>query len=73
MESHQSGFYLCYSSKGLVLRFILNLFFLSPNALCYFWQIGDLKGFFGLVMVNIQMLREKLKVLDVSYGRGTGN
>ncbi|KAK2996827.1 hypothetical protein RJ639_025304, partial [Escallonia herrerae] len=39
---------------------------------CYS-QIGDLKGLFGLLMVNIQMLREKLKVLDVSYGTGTGN
>lgn len=35
-------------------------------------QIGDLKGLFGLLMVNMQMLREKLKVLDGSYGTGTG-
>ncbi|KAF5947094.1 hypothetical protein HYC85_017322 [Camellia sinensis] len=35
--------------------------------------VGDLKGFFGLLMVNMQMLRAKLKVLDVSYGTGTGN
>lgn len=35
-------------------------------------QIGDLRGMFGLVMVNMQMLREKLKVLDMSYGHGTG-
>lgn len=35
-------------------------------------QIGDLKGLFGLLMVNMQMLRAKLKVLDVSYGNGTG-
>ncbi|KAG2671628.1 hypothetical protein I3760_13G005500 [Carya illinoinensis] len=38
-----------------------------------FMKIGDLKGLFGLLMVNIQMLRAKLKVLDVSYGTGTGN
>lgn len=38
-----------------------------------FMKIGDLKGFFGLVMVNMQILRAKLKVLDVSYGTGTGN
>ncbi|KAG7948320.1 hypothetical protein I3843_13G003700 [Carya illinoinensis] len=38
-----------------------------------FMKIGDLKGMFGLLMVNIQMLRAKLKVLDVSYGTGTGN
>ncbi|XP_050944194.1 carotenoid 9,10(9',10')-cleavage dioxygenase 1 isoform X2 [Cucumis melo] len=38
-----------------------------------FMKIGDLKGFFGLIMVNMQMLRAKLKVLDVSYGTGTGN
>nr|QCU55175.1 carotenoid cleavage dioxygenase [Camellia fraterna] len=38
-----------------------------------FMKIGDLKGFFGLLMVNMQMLRAKLKVLDVSYGTGTGN
>ncbi|XP_024929404.3 carotenoid 9,10(9',10')-cleavage dioxygenase 1 isoform X2 [Ziziphus jujuba] len=38
-----------------------------------FMKIGDLKGFFGLLMVNMQMLRAKLKVLDVSYGTGTAN
>ncbi|KAG5541574.1 hypothetical protein RHGRI_021419 [Rhododendron griersonianum] len=38
-----------------------------------FMKIGDLKGLFGLLMVNMQMLRAKLKVLDVSYGYGTGN
>ncbi|KAJ8638020.1 hypothetical protein MRB53_012287 [Persea americana] len=38
-----------------------------------FMKIGDLKGMFGLFMVNMQMLRAKLKVLDVSYGTGTGN
>ncbi|KAK1259277.1 Carotenoid 9,10(9',10')-cleavage dioxygenase [Acorus gramineus] len=38
-----------------------------------FMKIGDLKGLFGLFMVNMQILRAKLKVLDVSYGIGTGN
>ncbi|XP_034703035.1 carotenoid 9,10(9',10')-cleavage dioxygenase 1-like [Vitis riparia] len=38
-----------------------------------FMRIGDLKGLFGLLMVNMQMLRAKLKILDVSYGTGTGN
>lgn len=38
-----------------------------------FMKIGDLKGLFGLFMVQMQMLRAKLKVLDVSYGTGTGN
>ncbi|CAA2951669.1 carotenoid cleavage dioxygenase 1 [Olea europaea subsp. europaea] len=38
-----------------------------------FMKIGDLKGMFGLVMVNMQMLRAKLKVLDMSYGHGTAN
>jgi carotenoid cleavage dioxygenase len=38
-----------------------------------FMKIGDLKGLFGLLVVNIQMLRAKLKVLDMSYGGGTGN
>lgn len=38
-----------------------------------FMKIGDLKGLFGLFMVNMQMLRAKLKVLDVSYGTGTAN
>ncbi|XP_052193273.1 carotenoid 9,10(9',10')-cleavage dioxygenase 1-like [Diospyros lotus] len=38
-----------------------------------FMKIGDLKGLFGLLMVNMQMLRGKLKVLDVSYGTGTAN
>lgn len=35
-------------------------------------QIGDLKGFFGLFMVHMQMLRAKMKVLDLSFGNGTG-
>lgn len=35
-------------------------------------QIGDLKGFFGLIAVNLQLLRTKLKVLDATYGIGTG-
>ncbi|CAB4268102.1 unnamed protein product [Prunus armeniaca] len=38
-----------------------------------FMKIGDLKGLFGLLMVNMQILRAKLKVLDMSYGNGTGN
>ncbi|KAJ3697815.1 hypothetical protein LUZ61_001520 [Rhynchospora tenuis] len=38
-----------------------------------FMKIGDLKGFFGLFMVLTQSLRAKLKVLDMSYGYGTGN
>uniref|UniRef100_I1LVC9 carotenoid 9,10-dioxygenase n=1 Tax=Glycine max TaxID=3847 RepID=I1LVC9_SOYBN len=38
-----------------------------------FMKIGDLKGLFGLLMVNIHMLRTKWKVLDVSYGTGTAN
>ncbi|EHA8588345.1 Carotenoid 9,10(9',10')-cleavage dioxygenase [Cocos nucifera] len=38
-----------------------------------FMKIGDLKGLFGLFMVQMQLLRAKLKVLDVSYGTGTGN
>ncbi|XP_068344866.1 carotenoid 9,10(9',10')-cleavage dioxygenase 1-like [Pyrus communis] len=38
-----------------------------------FMKIGDLKGFLGLFMTNLQMLRAKLKILDMSYGFGTGN
>uniref|UniRef100_A0A2P2LL84 carotenoid 9,10-dioxygenase n=3 Tax=Rhizophora mucronata TaxID=61149 RepID=A0A2P2LL84_RHIMU len=38
-----------------------------------FMKIGDLKGLYGLLMVNMDILRTKLKVLDMSYGRGTGN
>ncbi|XP_027357106.1 carotenoid 9,10(9',10')-cleavage dioxygenase 1 isoform X3 [Abrus precatorius] len=38
-----------------------------------FMKIGDLKGLFGLLMVNIHMLRIKWKVLDVSYGTSTAN
>ncbi|XP_011047392.1 PREDICTED: carotenoid 9,10(9',10')-cleavage dioxygenase 1-like [Populus euphratica] len=38
-----------------------------------FMKFGDLKGLFGLLMVNIQILRLKTKVLDNSYGIGTGN
>ncbi|KAJ6948446.1 hypothetical protein NC651_002703 [Populus alba x Populus x berolinensis] len=38
-----------------------------------FMKIGDLKGLFGLLMVNMHILRLKTKVLDNSYGIGTGN
>ncbi|GJM95022.1 hypothetical protein PR202_ga11715 [Eleusine coracana subsp. coracana] len=38
-----------------------------------FMKIGDLKGFFGLFMVQMQLLRKKLKVLDFTYGFGTAN
>ncbi|WCJ18409.1 9-cis-epoxycarotenoid dioxygenase chloroplastic [Euphorbia peplus] len=38
-----------------------------------FMKIGDLKGLFGLFMVNMQILRAKTKVLDMSYGNGTAN
>ncbi|XP_059311578.1 carotenoid 9,10(9',10')-cleavage dioxygenase 1-like isoform X3 [Lycium ferocissimum] len=38
-----------------------------------FMKIGDLKGLFGLFSVYIYMLRQKLKVLDTSYGNGTAN
>ncbi|XP_058006907.1 carotenoid 9,10(9',10')-cleavage dioxygenase 1 isoform X1 [Hevea brasiliensis] len=38
-----------------------------------FMKIGDLKGLFGLLMVSMQMLRAKLKLLDMSYGQGTAN
>ncbi|KAG2298656.1 hypothetical protein Bca4012_010123 [Brassica carinata] len=36
-------------------------------------KIGDLKGFFGLLMTIMQQLRINLKVLDDSYGNGTAN
>jgi hypothetical protein len=35
--------------------------------LTIFFQIGDLKGFFGLFMVQLQQLQKKLKVLDFTY------
>lgn len=38
-----------------------------------FMKVGDLKGFFGLFMVNLQILRGKFKVLDLSFGHGTAN
>ncbi|KAJ6755118.1 CAROTENOID CLEAVAGE DIOXYGENASE 1-3 [Salix purpurea] len=38
-----------------------------------FTKIGDLKGLFGLLMVSMQTLRLKTKVLDKSCGVGTGN
>lgn len=38
-----------------------------------FMKIGDLKGLFGLFMVQMQLLRVNLKVLDASYGTATGN
>ncbi|XP_057524031.1 carotenoid 9,10(9',10')-cleavage dioxygenase [Amaranthus tricolor] len=44
-------------------------FFKGPK----FMKIGDLKGLFGLLTVNLQLLRAKLKVVDMSYGNGTAN
>ncbi|XP_031375049.1 carotenoid 9,10(9',10')-cleavage dioxygenase 1-like [Punica granatum] len=38
-----------------------------------FVKVGDLKGLFGLLMIKLQILRAKLKVLDVSYGTGKAN
>nr|AMJ39497.1 carotene cleavage dioxygenase 1 copy 3 [Bixa orellana] len=38
-----------------------------------FWELGDLKGIFGPLMVSIGLLRAKTKVLDLSYGDGSGN
>ncbi|KAK2436460.1 carotenoid 9,10(9',10')-cleavage dioxygenase [Trifolium repens] len=38
-----------------------------------FMKIADVKGILGLLMVIIQILRENLKILDVSYGTGTAN
>ncbi|KAL9262079.1 Carotenoid 9,10(9',10')-cleavage dioxygenase-like protein [Drosera capensis] len=38
-----------------------------------FMKIGDLKGLFGLLMVNFNLLRVKLKVLDDSFGYSTAN
>ncbi|KAG6406276.1 hypothetical protein SASPL_133876 [Salvia splendens] len=49
------------------------LYFVLPNNFKLDLQIGDLKGFFGLLMVNLLMLRTKLKVLDFTYGNSTAN
>ncbi|XP_075645811.1 carotenoid 9,10(9',10')-cleavage dioxygenase 1-like [Castanea sativa] len=38
-----------------------------------FMKIGDLNGPFGLLMVIMQLLRQKLKVLDALHGTGTAN
>eukprot|EP01018_Ginkgo_biloba_P032683 Gb_01701 [translate_table: standard] len=38
-----------------------------------FMKIGDLKGMFGFLAAQINALRGKFGVLDVSYGTGTGN
>nr|AMJ39498.1 carotene cleavage dioxygenase 1 copy 4 [Bixa orellana] len=38
-----------------------------------FRKVGDFKGLFGILMVIYEVLREKTKVLDFSYGLGTGN
>nr|POE92675.1 carotenoid 9,10(9',10')-cleavage dioxygenase 1 [Quercus suber] len=38
-----------------------------------FLPIGDLNGPFGLLMVIMQLLRQKLKVLDALHGTGTAN
>lgn len=57
----------------LVLEFRNALFYWDKCSFLCHVQIGDLKGLFGLLMVNIHMLRTKWKVLDASYGTGTGN
>lgn len=38
-----------------------------------FFKIGDLKGMFGLFIVQINILRQKFGILDMSYGAGTAN
>nr|CAD71148.1 carotenoid cleavage dioxygenase [Bixa orellana] len=38
-----------------------------------FMKVGDLKGMFGLLMVFLEMLRTKLRLIDITYGSGTGN
>nr|ABS19630.2 carotenoid cleavage dioxygenase [Bixa orellana] len=50
-------------------RFKQEDFFEGPK----FMKIGDLKGLFGLLMVHLQILRAKTKVIDTTYGVGTGN
>ncbi|ERN11802.1 carotenoid 9,10(9',10')-cleavage dioxygenase [Amborella trichopoda] len=38
-----------------------------------FMKLGDFKGLFGLFTVYMNIFRSKLKIIDLSYGRGTGN
>nr|UBZ25138.1 carotenoid cleavage dioxygenase 2L [Crocus sativus] len=38
-----------------------------------FMKIGDLRGLLGFFTILILVLRTTLKVIDISYGRGTGN
>ncbi|TVU40496.1 hypothetical protein EJB05_13963, partial [Eragrostis curvula] len=47
----------------------------SPQARRVFWwsEIGDMKGTFGLFMIQLQQLRKNFKVLDFTYGFGTAN
>lgn len=73
-----------WSDVNICLIKIFHHSFYSPDFPCYMlyplvpynfkleMQIGDMKGFFGLITVNLQLLRTKLKVLDVTYGNGTG-
>lgn len=58
---------------GVILINMLHMFYcLVPHNFKLDFQIGDMKGFFGLITVQLQLLRTKLKVLDVNYGYGTG-
>eukprot|EP00252_Welwitschia_mirabilis_P018991 TRINITY_DN4279_c0_g1_i1.p1 TRINITY_DN4279_c0_g1~~TRINITY_DN4279_c0_g1_i1.p1 ORF type:complete len:557 (+),score=58.52 TRINITY_DN4279_c0_g1_i1:179-1849(+) len=38
-----------------------------------FFKIGDLQGMFGLFTIMLQVLRQKLGILDVTYGIGSAN
>ena len=51
---------------------MLHVLVFAPDNFKLNLQIGDMKGFFGLFTVYMQMLRTKLEVLDVNYGFGTG-
>lgn len=62
----------CIILKFIVCLFLFRISILWSLIISIDMQIGDLKGFFGLAMVNMQLLRTKLKVFDLSYGQGTG-
>ncbi|KAI5390191.1 Dixin [Lathyrus oleraceus] len=58
---------------GFLMSSLICVRYFGLNENVYGRCIGDLKGLFGLLMVNMQMLRAKLKIFDVSYGHGTAN
>ncbi|GAA0144274.1 oxygenase [Lithospermum erythrorhizon] len=62
-------------SAYYVSRYVKNSRYLQEKEFgkAKFFKYGDMEGAYGLFVVYIQLLRERLKVLDMTYGHTTSN